>query len=98
MQENRPRNGDKPKGTSLKTLLREEFQVGVKDSKAPENAWLPDQAIRKTTMYSPWFMRICPFCGLEFREGNISETIKRSVIGRSPKKLPCPLEILRVLV
>ncbi len=72
MAENSREHGANQADTILKALLREEFQAGVKDSKDPENAWLPDLAIRKTTMYSPWFMRLCPFCGLEFREGDLA--------------------------
>ena len=62
------RFGGEKEAFSLKSSISNELQAGVEVSKDPENAGLPDLAIRKTTMYSPWFMKLCPLCGLEFRE------------------------------
>jgi len=58
------------KSVLLKELFHE-FNQGLLAAKDPENAYLPRDARRKTTLYSDWFTRKCPECGLDFREGDM---------------------------
>ena len=50
--------------------LKEELMAGVEASKDPINAGLPKHFPRITTIYSPWYTRTCPVCGLKFREND----------------------------
>lgn len=50
--------------------LRAEFQAGLASSRDPQNADLPELALRTTTLYSRWFTQICPVCRQTFREGD----------------------------
>jgi predicted RNA-binding Zn-ribbon protein involved in translation (DUF1610 family) len=51
--------------------LTKEFEQGLSAAQDPENAYLPLKERRKTTIYSDWFTRKCPECGLDFREGDM---------------------------
>ncbi|MET0649061.1 MAG: hypothetical protein ABW208_20825 [Pyrinomonadaceae bacterium] len=54
----------------LKSRLREELDAGIAVARDPENADLPKEAVRTTTMYSPWYVRTCPQCKQKFRAGD----------------------------
>lgn len=53
---------------TFKEMIRQELELGASAAKDPDNAGLPDLAPRTTTIYSPWYTRICPECKLKFRE------------------------------
>nr|VFJ50746.1 MAG: hypothetical protein BECKFM1743C_GA0114222_1008810 [Candidatus Kentron sp. FM]VFJ50779.1 MAG: hypothetical protein BECKFM1743A_GA0114220_1008710 [Candidatus Kentron sp. FM]VFK08765.1 MAG: hypothetical protein BECKFM1743B_GA0114221_1008010 [Candidatus Kentron sp. FM] len=69
MQHNRP-SSDISQGT-LTSLLRRDLELGIAMAEDPDNAGLPDLAIRVTTMHSPWFSRTCRVCRDKFREGDL---------------------------
>ena len=56
---------------SLIESLKNEFNEGLLAAEDPENAYLPPEANRKTTIYSDWYTRTCPECKQKFREGDI---------------------------
>ena len=56
--------------TSLQARLREEMQAGIDAANDPDNAGLPELFARRTTIYSDWYMRVCPECKHRFREGD----------------------------
>jgi hypothetical protein len=55
---------------SFRVKLAQQLQAGNHDSKDPKNAGIPALAARTTTIYSPWCIRTCSHCGLDFREGD----------------------------
>lgn len=56
--------------THLKAILRDELDAGNVVARDPENADLPKDAVRTTTMYSAWYVRTCPQCKQKFRTGD----------------------------
>ncbi len=50
--------------------LRAELEAGEVMAADPENAALPDLALRTTTLRSRWYARTCRECRLKFREGD----------------------------
>ncbi len=58
----------KKQETTLKCLIRGELDQGKAESLDPDNAGLKDLALRRTTIYSPWYTRLCPGCKHKFRE------------------------------
>lgn len=51
--------------------IAEQIEDGLKASRDPLNADLPDLALRSTTIYSPWYTQPCPECQFKFREGDM---------------------------
>jgi len=64
----------RPKGIEMKSVffkyLKNEFDLGLSASQDPENAYLPDYSVRKTTRDSHWFSLICSECKMDFRIGD----------------------------
>ena len=63
-------NKTPPTQTALQESLRAEFDVGISMAADPENARLPDLALRITSLHSPWYKKTCPVCLDKFREGD----------------------------
>src|SRR5258708_2897604 len=70
---NQPAKNDQP-ATSLQSPLSEqiraEFDLGIALAADPVNARRSGQALRETTIYSPWLTRACRVCKDRFRLGD----------------------------